>query len=124
MPAGRPPKYDPKYCEDLIEHMKEGYSYESFAAIVETHKQTLYNWEKKYPEFLDAKKQAFDHCRLFWEKHGVQGMWGGKEFSAPVWIFNMKNRFHQEWKDKHEIEAGPETRKSLGLAYKLEEDEE
>jgi hypothetical protein len=102
---GQPTKYRPEYCDLLIEHMRQGLSFESFAAIVGTHKQTLYNWCDARPEFLDAKKRATELCRLWWEKAGLGGMYmGGKDnpFNATVWLFNMKNRFG--WRDKQEIE--------------------
>jgi hypothetical protein len=28
--------------------------------------------------------------------------------NSTVWIFNMKNRFKDEWKDRHEIETTPQ----------------
>lgn len=102
MPAGRPTKYKKKYCKELVDHMSKGLSYESFAAVVGTWHGTLYNWEKQYPEFLEAKKLAFDKCRMWWEAIGIQGMLGKhKNFSAAVFCFNMKNRF--KWKDKVEV---------------------
>jgi len=101
MAGGRPTKYDPKYCEMLIAHMKQGLSYECFAAVVETHKQTLYNWEKQFPEFFDAKKTGVAQCNLFWEKMGIHGAAGKLAgFNASSWIFNMKNRFR--WTDRQE----------------------
>jgi len=101
--GGRPTLYKPEYCQMLITHMSEGLSFESFAGLVSVSRQTIYDWEKANPEFLDAKKLAMEKNRLFWEKVGVQGMFmGGKDnpFNSTVWIFNMKNRFN--WSDKKE----------------------
>jgi hypothetical protein len=103
--GGRPSEFKPEYCSELIKHMEEGLSFESFAGVVGCCKQTLYTWCENHPEFLDSKKKAFEKNRLFWEKVGVQGMFmGGNEnpFNATVWIFNMKNRFN--WRDKQEVE--------------------
>lgn len=111
MPGGQPTKYKPEYCALLKEHMKKGFSYESFAGLVSVSKQTIYDWEKVNPEFLDAKKEAFGLCQLFWEGKGIEGLFststangrGGtdsKSMNSSVWIFNMKNRFN--WKDKRE----------------------
>src|SRR5580698_3876937 len=103
---GRPPDYKPEYCEQLIIHMKDGYSYESFAASIGTCRQTLYNWEKNYPEFLDTKKIAMEMCQYWWEKAGKEGLYSvfaedekgrrgeiEKCISPSLWIFNMKARF-------------------------------
>ena len=100
--VGRPSVYKPEYCQMLIDHMASGLSFESFAGLIGVCRATVYNFEK-HPEFLDAKKIAFERNRLFWEKVGVEGMFmGGKDnpFNATVWVFNMKNRFN--WSDKKE----------------------
>ncbi|MCB0739208.1 MAG: hypothetical protein KDC92_16985 [Bacteroidetes bacterium] len=101
--GGRPTDYDPSYCERLIKHMESGLSYEAFAGELGVAKQTIYNWEKAHPEFLDAKRVGASKSQLFWEKAGVHGMFmGGKDnpFNATVWVFNMKNRFG--WRDRVE----------------------
>lgn len=109
MPVGRPTKYKPEYCEMLIEHMASGLSYDTFPAVANCSLAVLYDWEKRHPEFLEAKKEAFNRNRLFWEKVGIEGMFmGGKDnpFNATVWIFNMKNRF--SWRDKVEHDSSEE----------------
>jgi len=106
--GGRPSKYQSDYAQMLIEHMARGYSYESFAAVINVNRDTLYYWEDSFPEFSDAKKKAFDKCLLRWEQIGIAGTIGVKSgaeaklgnFNAGSWIFNMKNRFN--WRDKHE----------------------
>ena len=101
--TGRPTKYNPSLCKDLIEHMKEGLSFEAFAGKHRVSKDTMYVWLNKHPEFANAKNIGTDLCRLFWEKTGRAGVLGKiPNFNATVWIFNMKNRFG--WRDKHEIE--------------------
>lgn len=52
---GRPTEYDPAYCQILMDHMEKGGTFESFAAKIRHSKQTLYNWLKVYPDFVDAK---------------------------------------------------------------------
>jgi hypothetical protein len=55
---------------------------------------------------------------IFWEQIGLGGTTGQfKNFNAAAYIFTMKNKF--KWKDKHEIELGEETRKTLNLKYSL-----
>lgn len=102
---GQPTKYKPEYCDMLIAHMKSGLSFESFSAEIGVHRETLYEWVHAQPAFSDAKKVAYDLNLGFWEKQGVQGLWGDKTltFNSAVWIFNMKNR--HKWRDRQEIEA-------------------
>lgn len=112
MPAGRPTDYLPEYCEQLIAHMAQGYSFESFAGVLGVSKQTLYTWSEKHPEFLDAKNIATSKCRVWWERAGIEGLFNTSErdgdttssrsLNTGVWVFNMKNRFKEEWRDKHE----------------------
>jgi hypothetical protein len=82
---GRPTKYKPEYCEDIIEYFSvvpyeektktivpkngEPYdilvdeasdfpSYEGFAAKIEVHRETLLNWCEEHPKFFDAYKRC------------------------------------------------------------------
>jgi hypothetical protein len=101
-PGGRPTKYKKEYCEMLVEHMKQGYSFESFGASpVCVDKVTLYRWVEKHAEFSNAKKRAETECLKFWEKIGIAGALGKIQgFNAASFIFNMKNRFF--WRDRLE----------------------
>lgn len=114
--TGRPTKYKKEYCERLIEHMENGYSFESFAGLVNVCKETIYTWTREHSEFLDAKNRAFEKSRLFWEKQNIEGLYKQTEFdndgnkiseksiNSTVLIFNMKNRFPEEWRDKQTVE--------------------
>ena len=103
MPAGRPTEYKPEYCQQLIDHMAEGFSFESFAGLLGVSKQTIYNWLEHFPEFVDAKKAGFEASRLTWEKIGKKIADEGSG-NATAFIFNMKNRFREDWNDKQQIE--------------------
>lgn len=100
---GRPSKYRAEYCADLIEHGKKGLSFEAFGADVGVARQTLYTWEETHPEFKKARELAQVYCLKHWEQVGIDGMLGLiKGFNATIWIFNMKNRFHENWRDRYE----------------------
>lgn len=100
---GRPTRYKDEYCSMLAEHLKQGFSYETFAAVVGVNVDTLYEWEKRFPEFSEAKKNFWTASYLFWEKIGIDGVMGKiPGFNSTAWIFTMKNRFG--WRDKREIE--------------------
>lgn len=47
--------------------MAKGFSFETFGTTLSpmVSRTTLYNWAEQYPDFLDAKNQAYD-CRLQW----------------------------------------------------------
>lgn len=119
--TGRPTKYKAEYCQMLIDHMESGLSFESFAAEVDVCEDTIYTWAKEFPEFSEAKKKAFSKNRSFWEKLSVKYIVNQSEFhedkinktksssstslNSSVFIFNMKNRFPKEWRDRQEVES-------------------
>jgi hypothetical protein len=116
---GRPTLYRPEYCQMLIDHQAKGLSFESFAAIVDVDRDTVYNWCEIHPDFSDAKLRAGEKCRLFWETLGILYVVEGKtrvirnpdgtvvtdsrgnplkvdgkeKLNGYVWGLNMRNRF-------------------------------
>lgn len=99
---GRPIEYKPEYCDLLKEHMAKGYSFEAFAADINSHKDTLYEWVKTYPDFSDSKRIGESVSLKFWEGLGVGGVVGQIDgFNTTAWIFNMKNR--HKWSDRNEV---------------------
>ena len=109
-PVGRPSAYKPEYCNMLIDHMATGLSFESFAGLVRASKQTIYDWCSNNKEFLDAKEIGFELNRLFWEKlgrdhitHTDSKFESTPKLNSSVYIFNLKNRFPKEWRDRTEV---------------------
>jgi hypothetical protein len=102
--TGAPSKYKPEYCAQLIAHMTQGLSFETFAAVIKVNQDTLHEWAKVHPEFSEAKKEAWAQNQLFWERIGITGMAGKiANFNATVWIFNMKNR--HRWRDVQPLDS-------------------
>lgn len=100
--AGQPTHFKIEYCEALVDHMRGGKSFRSFAAKLDKHWDTLYDWVKSHPEFSDAKKRGDAVCLDFWEEAAIESMHDPKGLNTALWIFNMKNRFG--WRDVQEIE--------------------
>lgn len=102
--VGRPSKYKPEYCDQLIEHMKEGLSYDSFAGLIRVNDDTLREWEKKHSEFAAAKKEARRLQALFWEKLGRAAAAGKVEgFNATAFVWMTKNMLG--WREKTDLEV-------------------
>ncbi len=105
MAAGRPSDYDPAFCERVIDLGKEGASKAEMAAELGVVRQTLDNWCDAHPEFLDAVKEALSFSQAWWEKQGRIATFGATpNFNATSFIFNMKNRFPNDWRDKQEVD--------------------
>jgi phage terminase large subunit-like protein len=78
----------------LIDHMRQGLSFDSFYIASDVTDATIYNWLKKHPEFLEAKKEGEKLSRKQWEQWGIMGMLGKiKGWQNATWIFTMKNRY-------------------------------
>jgi transposase len=108
MPAGRPTKYEPQMCEQLIKCGKQGFSVVEMACHIGIHKDTLYDWAKNNPEFSDSLKIAMQHSQDWWEKKGRAATFGEIEgFNPTAYIFQMKNRFREDYSDvnKHEVKT-------------------
>lgn len=109
--VGAPTKYKKEYCEMLIEHMACGYTYESFAGRdeIEVHRDTLYAWEKYFPEFSDAKKVGRSK-QLLRDETTLMMLTAGKfpGGSVAAHIFKMKNCHH--WSD-NPVKIDPEADK-------------
>jgi len=107
MKTGRPSKYKPEYCKMLKQHLIEGLSYESFAGLLGVSRESLYEWERKFKEFADTKKQYIEAARLFWEKMGRAGASGQiTGFNCTAWLFTMKNRFG--YRDRQDLNIAGE----------------
>lgn len=74
-------KYDPKYCEEIIELGKKGYTTYSFAAHCNVHRTSLYDWAGQHPEFKEALEAATRHSRAFLEQQVADNL-GNKNFQV------------------------------------------
>ena len=104
MPAGRPTKYKPEYCESVIEHMSSGASLTSFAAEIEVSRSTINLWIDEHPEFMESVKRAKAKCAAWWERQGREGATGNKDINPTLVIFGLKNMGAEDWRDKQEID--------------------
>lgn len=112
MPAGRPTKYDPSYCEKVIEMGKYGASKHEMALDLDINFSTFLLWQETHEEFSKAVREATGFAQAWWEKNGRTATFGSTPgFNATSFIFNMKNRFKEDWRDRVEqdISAKVET---------------
>lgn len=115
--AGRPTSYKPEYCDMLVTHMEQGLSFESFAGFLKVARSTIYEWLDNNPDFSDAKKDGTERNRWFWEKVSVDAL--TQQINPTVLIFNLKNRFPGEWRDKREIDNNLGINKESAIAIEL-----
>lgn len=109
MPGGRPSNFREEYCDKVIEYGKLGMSRVEMAANLKCGYDTFLLWQEKNPKFLASVNEAVRLSQAWWESKGRDATFGGVQgFNATSFIFNMKNRFKDDWKDKQEVEqSGP-----------------
>ncbi|MEQ9634612.1 MAG: hypothetical protein RLW68_00860 [Devosia marina] len=111
----RPTTYDPAYCEQVLELGKEGASKAEMAFALGCARSTFALWEETHPEFSEAVKTAVGFSQGWWESQGRKSVFGATpNFNATAFIFNMKNRFPADWRDKQEVEQSGE----VGVTFK------
>lgn len=106
MGPGRPSLYKEEYCRELIEHMKEGFSLESFAGKIGVCKDSLYAWRDAHDEFSDAIKRGQAASQYKWEYKLSQSV-DNREINATSVYFALKCRFGYKETTAHE-HSGPD----------------
>ena len=98
-PGGRPTKYKPDYCDQVIDFMGDGYSLTAFAGEISVARSTINEWMKAHSEFSEAVKigQAKRTRKL---EQGLLSEEVGPKVTAR--IFALKNADPEGWKDKQE----------------------
>ncbi|WRH62053.1 MAG: hypothetical protein RSE12_17025 [Fuscovulum sp.] len=97
---GRPSDYDPAMCDKVIGLGDTGMGKCEMARELGIAYNTFEAWQDEHPEFLKAVKEALARSQAWWEQNGRIATFGGVQgFNATSYIFQMKNRFRQDWND-------------------------
>lgn len=109
MTAGRPSKYDPSYCDAIIEAGREGKSWTAFAADIGVARSTINEWIANYPQFSEAASRAKALAASWYEQQQRRLVTeGGSSAQATLIVFGMKNMGGDDWRDKTETaHTGP-----------------
>lgn len=100
MPAGRPSKYDPAFCDKVIALGEQGASIDEMAYECGVSDNTLRNWADEHEEFFDAFTRAQQASLIWWERKGRSGMEKPtNEFQGSIWSRNMSARFPSKWRE-------------------------
>lgn len=108
MPAGRPSKYNPAMCEAVIEAGSQGMTLAEMADAIGVDRATVKNWMEEHEEFFRAVKSGLDKAQAWWERKGREATFGGIDgYNATSYIFQMKNRFKEDWADMKLLGSDP-----------------
>lgn len=103
--VGRPSKYKPEFCAKVISCGEQGMTLAEMAADIGVDRSTINDWIGQHDEFSRAVKAGLDKAQAWWERQGRIATFGGCDgFNATSYIFQMKNRFKEDWRDKQEVE--------------------
>lgn len=100
---GTPNKYKKDLCKKAFEVLATGESLAAVCDEIGITRQTLYEWKGTHPEFKEAIDLGLQRAQRLWEQMGKEGIQGAYEkFGAAPWIFTMKNRFREDYKEDKE----------------------
>jgi hypothetical protein len=102
---GRPTNYKPEYCQRVLDLGNQGYSLAMIIADIGAgSRQTIENWKKAHPEFLDAITRAHELALAHWERLGLANT-GNREFNSNLYRIIMAARFAADgYREKQVIE--------------------
>lgn len=97
-------------CEVVVKCGQLGMSKCEMALELDIAYDTFDRWQRENKAFSEAVKEAMRHSQAWWERQGREATFGGIDgFNATSYIFNMKNRFREDWNDTVKNEhSGPE----------------
>lgn len=102
--TGRPSKYDPSFCDRVLEFGREGKSVAYMAAKLGVARNTLeLNWPAAHPEFAEALGQARLESQAWWEDFGQDNL-TTTGFAASAYIRSMAARFPNDWRETNRTE--------------------
>ncbi len=81
--------------------MESGLSLAASAADLNIHRQRVYEWADRHPEFADTVRLAQAKRQLFLERRLLTADVGPVVTST---IFALKNAGPDDWRDKREVE--------------------
>lgn len=143
--SGQPTKFTPNKIHIIKTLVQRGFTDLEIANVLEINQDTFYEWKKKHPKFSEALKDWKDEADAKVERSLYESASGyetkykknfvvsdGKDQGSHIesateelvfppnptsCIFWLKNRKHDNWKDKREIEHSGE----IGVAGRVRE---
>ena len=103
--AGRPTDFTPTMGDEILSLMSSGLSLAASAAELGIHRQRVYEWMDRHPEFADTVKLAQAKRQLFLERRLLSADAGPVVTST---IFALKNAGPEDWRERKEVEHSGE----------------
>ena len=89
--VGRPTSYRREYCDQIIKAMAGGLSAEAAAAKIGISARSLFYWQRRHEEFLQAIQEGRQKCLLWWEERAI-AMANGEPGNTQIVSLGLRNR--------------------------------
>jgi len=103
MPAGRPSKYKPEFCEQVIDLGKAGKSQVQIAVELGIPRTTMLSWADAHEEFSTALTRAKECEQAWWEDQAQNGK-AQELIGASVWAKSVAARFRDDYTERQKVD--------------------
>jgi hypothetical protein len=104
---GRPSKYDPKYCAEIVDLGKEGFSRWQICSRINIGLHNMLAWEGAHEEFRQALEESRLHALSYWEdlaRDHIKEVPGGVKLNTGLWSRSMAARFPDQYRENSKVE--------------------
>jgi transposase-like protein len=108
--VGRPTKYDPAFCQQIIDEMAKGFSLDAASVRIGVNASSLYAWQKEHPDFSKAIEEGRRKAIQWWEERALN-VAEGKPGNQQMISLALRNRSRSAngWVDTQKLEhSGPD----------------
>jgi hypothetical protein len=96
---GRPSKYDPDFCQQVVTFGRDGMGKAEIAYELGVDRSTLDEWSEKHEDFSGAISRAREASLGWWMKTGRLGVHMGKQFNSQAYSLQVRNRFPEDFEN-------------------------
>jgi len=97
---GRPTKYDPTYCQEVLEMGARGFTKEQMAPELKVTLSTLYEWAESHRDFSEAMKEAVHLAQAYMERKALEALdKPTSAFNHSLWSKIVQCRFPHVYRD-------------------------
>lgn len=98
-------KYDPSYCDSVVELGKVGRSPAQIATALGICRNTLDSWKREYPPFCEALTRARTEAQSFWEEELRRQVFEkSQDVNTPALKLLLQARFREDYTEQTKIE--------------------
>jgi len=121
---GRPTKYKPEYCDQVIELGKQGKSIAQMASAFDVDKASIFRWSEESEDFRTALARARAHSQTWWEDQAQKNM-SDRNFNAQLWLKSVASRFREDYTEqtKTEVTGADGGAIKMETAHKIDADQ-